>query len=48
MVLDKTQYQGPCDVNQISPCMFWTGPNMTKYKEPSGVDQMSYGHVRQD
>ena len=34
-------------MDQISPGMFWTGPNMTKYQGPFGVDQMSNGHFGQ-
>ena len=41
-ILDRTKYQGPFGVVQMSLGMFWAGPNMNKYQGPLCVDQMSY------
>ena len=27
-VMNRTKFQGPFGVNQLSPWMFWTGPNV--------------------
>lgn len=44
MVSDRTKYQEPLGVDQLSPIpwTFWTGPNTTEYQNPFDMDQMFY------
>lgn len=48
IVLDRAKYQGPFDVDQISPWTFWIGPDMTNYQGPFGINQIFYGNFEQD
>ena len=48
IVLDRAKYQGPFDVDQISPWTFWIGPNTTNYQQPFGINQIFYGNFEQD
>lgn len=48
IVLDRAKYQGPFDVDQISPRTFWIGPDMTNYQGPFGINQIFCGNFEQD